>query len=134
MHARLLWHRAQRIDSSRLRNSGDSLVGYDMAATRATATDQTGDRSAGCTAAGCTLRITVWLEVRILPGPPGSLSNRKISVRLTKGPQLAGSDVAVSASAETCSGVRAIMRELSLGRGNPVSRKRRPLQAEIRFE
>src|SRR3981081_3694450 len=44
--------------------------------------------------------ITVWLEVRILPGPPRSLSNRKISQRLVKGPQLAGFDVGVLASAE----------------------------------
>src|SRR5262249_2836901 len=90
MHARLLWHRAQRIDSSRLRNSGDSLVGYDMAATRATATDQTGDRSAGCTAAGCTLRITVWLEVRVLPGPPGSPRIGEISWPRANSPELAG--------------------------------------------
>ena len=35
--------------------------------------------------------ITVWLEVRVLPGPPRTLSNCEISRRRPKGPQLAGS-------------------------------------------
>ena len=73
--------------------------------------------------------ITFWLKVRILPSPPGSLSNRNTSVRLTKGPQLAGSDLTVLVSAETFSRARAILGKFVSGPGNPVSRKRRPLQA-----
>ena len=63
--------------------------------------------------------ITVWLEVRVLPGPPRTLSNREISLRLPKGPQLAGSDVGVSVSVETISGQEAILGELSLALGIP---------------
>ena len=44
--------------------------------------------------------ISLWFEVRVLPSPPRSLSNRKISQRLVKGPQLAGFDVGVLVSAE----------------------------------
>jgi hypothetical protein len=36
------------------------------------------------------LRITVWLEVRILPGPPGSRPIAEISWRLANSPELAG--------------------------------------------
>jgi len=63
--------------------------------------------------------ITVWLEVRILPGPPRSLSNRKISLRLAKGPQLAGFDVGGSVSAETFSRPEPILGHLSLRGGIP---------------
>ena len=51
----------------------------------------------------------VWLEVRILPAPPRTFSNRKISLRLAKGPQLAGFDAGVSVSEETFSGLEAIL-------------------------
>ena len=61
----------------------------------------------------------VWFEVRILPAPPRTLSNREISPRLPKGPQLAGSDVGVSVSVETFSGLEAILGELSLALGIP---------------
>ena len=53
--------------------------------------------------------ITVWLEVRILAGPPRTLSNLKISQRLAKRPQLAGFDVGISVSAETFFGLEAIL-------------------------
>jgi hypothetical protein len=53
--------------------------------------------------------IIVWLEVRILPAPPRTLSNWKISQRLAKGPQLAGFDVGISVSAETFFGLEAIL-------------------------
>ena len=73
--------------------------------------------------------ITVWLEVRILAGPPRTLSNLKISQRLAKRPQLAGFDVGVS-------GLRGDFfpsgGDLGLSvsaRGNPVSRKPRPSSA-----
>ena len=45
--------------------------------------------------------------------------NREISPRLPKGPQLAGSDVGVSVSVETFSGLEAILGELSLALGIP---------------
>jgi hypothetical protein len=63
--------------------------------------------------------ITVCLEVRILPGPPRSLSNRKISLRLAKGPQLAGFDVGGPVSAETFSRPEPILGHLSLRGGIP---------------
>ena len=51
--------------------------------------------------------------------PPRTLSNLKISLRLAKGPELAGFDVGVSVSAETFSGLEAILGQLSLGGGIP---------------
>src|SRR6478735_2138654 len=68
--------------------------------------------------------ITVWLEVRILPGPPRSPSNLQISRRRPKSPQLARSCDWVSVSAETVSGLKAILGGLSLGRGIPFPRCR----------
>ena len=50
--------------------------------------------------------ITVWLEVRVLPGPPRSLSNLQFSWRRPRSPQLAGSCACVSVSAETVSGLK----------------------------
>jgi hypothetical protein len=64
-----------------------------------------------------------WLVVRILPTPPRSLSNRKISLRLAKGPQLAGFDVGGSVSAETLFPPGADFGPSVSARGNPVSRK-----------
>jgi hypothetical protein len=68
--------------------------------------------------------ITVWLEVRVLPSPPRSPSNLQISRRRPKSPQLAGSCGWVSVSAETVSGLKAILGGLSLGRGIPFPRCR----------
>jgi len=45
--------------------------------------------------------ITLWLEVRVLPAPPRTLSNREISRRWPRSPQLAGFCGCVSVSAET---------------------------------
>src|SRR4030081_2400889 len=53
--------------------------------------------------------ITVWLEVRVLPGPPRTLPNREISRRRPRSPQLAGSCGCVSVSAETVSGLNVIL-------------------------
>ena len=61
--------------------------------------------------------ITVWLEVRVLPSPPRSLPNREISQRLPTSPQLAGFSGCVWVSAETVSGLNAILGVVSLGRG-----------------
>src|SRR5215208_440632 len=58
--------------------------------------------------------ITVWLEVRVLPGPPRTLSNLGISRFAQNGPELAGFAVAALVSAETNSGVDVISAELSL--------------------
>ena len=55
----------------------------------------------------------------LLPGPPRSLSNRKISLRLAKGPQLAGFDVGGSISSETFSRPEPILGHLSLRGGIP---------------
>ena len=68
--------------------------------------------------------ITVWLEVRVLPGPPRILSNREISRRRPRSPQLAGFCGCVSVSADTVSGLKAILGRLSLGRGIPFPRCR----------
>ena len=54
-----------------------------------------------------------------LPGPPRSLSNRKMPLRLAKGPQLAGFDVGGSVSAETFSRPEPILGHLSLRGGIP---------------
>ena len=53
------------------------------------------------------------VRVRLRP-PPRTLSNRDISPRLSKSPQLAGSDVGIAVSAETNSGLDGILAELSL--------------------
>ena len=53
------------------------------------------------------------------PGPTTSFSNRKISLRLAKGPQLAGFDVGGSVSAETFSRPEPILGHLSLRGGIP---------------
>jgi hypothetical protein len=68
--------------------------------------------------------IMIWLEVRILPGPPRILSNREISRRRPRSPQLAGFCGCVSVSADTVSGLKAILGRLSLGRGIPFPRCR----------
>jgi hypothetical protein len=72
------------------------------------------------------VRITVWLEFRILPAPPRSLSNLQSSRRLAKGPQLAGFDVGVLVSAETFFRLGGDSELVVSAGGNPVSRKRRP--------
>jgi hypothetical protein len=46
-----------------------------------------------------------WLVVRILPTPPRTLSNLRISRFAPKGPELAGCAVGAVVSAETNSGV-----------------------------
>jgi hypothetical protein len=51
-------------------------------------------------------------------------ANRKISRRRPRSPQLAGSCGCVSVSAETVSGLKAILGGLSLGRGIPFPRCR----------
>jgi hypothetical protein len=58
--------------------------------------------------------IIVWLQVRILPAPPRTLSNLGISRFAPKGPELAGCAVGAVVSAETNSGVEEISAELSL--------------------
>jgi hypothetical protein len=58
--------------------------------------------------------ITVWLEVRVLPSPPGSLALAEISWRLPNSRELAGSAVPVPVSAETNDGYRSVLAELSL--------------------
>jgi hypothetical protein len=58
--------------------------------------------------------ITVWLEVRILPGPPGSPTLGEISWLLPNGPELAGSAARVRVSAETNDTEQAFSAELSL--------------------
>ena len=69
-------------------------------------------------------RIIVWLVVRVLSAPPRSLSNRRISRRRPKSPQLAGCCGCVSVSTETVSGLNLILGGLSLGRGIPFPRCR----------
>jgi hypothetical protein len=54
-----------------------------------------------------------------LVGGSNPPSHREVSLRLPKGPQLAGSDVGVSVSVETFSGLEAILGELSLALGIP---------------
>jgi hypothetical protein len=76
----------------------------------------------------------IWSVVRILPAPPRIPANREISPRLPKGPQLAGSDVGVSVSVETFSGLEAILGELSLALGIPFPGNGDPSSAETRFE
>ena len=61
--------------------------------------------------------IMIWLEVQILPVPPRSRLNQKISRRRPRSPQFAGFCGCVSVSAETVSGLNAILGVLSLGRG-----------------
>jgi hypothetical protein len=56
----------------------------------------------------------VWLEVRILPGPPRSHPLDEISWLLPNGPELAGSAVRILVSAETNDGHRAVLADLSL--------------------
>jgi hypothetical protein len=68
--------------------------------------------------------IIVWWAVRILSGPPRSLSNLQISRRRPRRSQLAGSCGCLSVSAETFSGVKAILGGLALGRGIPFPRCR----------
>ena len=57
----------------------------------------------------------VWLEVRILPAPPGSSTLGEISWLLPNGPELAGSAARVRVSAETNDTEQAFSAELSLG-------------------
>jgi hypothetical protein len=59
----------------------------------------------------------VWLEVRVLPSSPRILSNREISRRRPRSPQLVGFCGCVSVSADAVSGLNAILGGLSLGRG-----------------
>ena len=56
--------------------------------------------------------------------PPRILSNREISRRRPRSPQLAGFCGCVSVSADTVSGLKAILGRLSLGRGIPFPRCR----------
>jgi hypothetical protein len=68
--------------------------------------------------------IIVWWAVRIPSGPPRILSNREISRRRPRSPQLAGFCGCVSVSADTVSGLKAILGVLSLGGGIPFPRCR----------
>ena len=63
------------------------------------------------------------MEVRVLPGPPRSLSNRKISLRLAKGPQLAGFDVRRFGLRGDFFPPGADFGPSVSARGNPVSRQ-----------
>jgi hypothetical protein len=63
--------------------------------------------------------ITVWFEVRVLPGPPRILANAEISWQPPNGPQLAGIAAGGSVSAETNSVHEGISGELSLALGIP---------------
>ena len=67
--------------------------------------------------------ITVWLEVRVFPSPPRTLSNLGISRFAPKGPELAGGAVGAVISAETNSGMEEISAELPLAlkSGCPVT-------------
>ena len=65
------------------------------------------------------LLITVWLEVRVLRGPPHILANAEISWQPPNGPQLAGIAAGGSVSAETNSVHEGISGELSLALGIP---------------
>src|ERR1700759_5682092 len=68
------------------------------------------------------LLITVWLEVRVLPGPPRTHSNWEVSQRLANSPQLAGFCVGVSVSPDTVLATWAISAGLSLAPQIPVPR------------
>jgi hypothetical protein len=68
--------------------------------------------------------LRAWHAVRVLSGPPLTLPNRKISRSRPRSPQMAGSCGCVSVSAETVSGLKAILGGLSLGRGIPFPRCR----------
>src|SRR3954452_20173820 len=68
--------------------------------------------------------LGAWHAVRILSGPPRTRPNREISRRRPRSPQLAGICGCVSVSAETVSGLKAILGGLSLGRGIPFPRCR----------
>jgi hypothetical protein len=57
----------------------------------------------------------VWLEVRVLPGPPRSLAFAEISWRLANNRELAGSAARVRVSAATNDSEQAFSAELSLG-------------------
>ena len=72
--------------------------------------------------------ITVWLEVRILPGPPGSLALSEISRLLPNCPELAGSAVRAPVSAETVDGSRAVLAELSLAQESRFPETKDPLR------
>jgi hypothetical protein len=58
--------------------------------------------------------LRAWHAVRVLSGPPRTLSNLGISRFAPKGPELAGCPVSAVVSAETNSGVEEISAELSL--------------------
>ena len=68
--------------------------------------------------------ITVWLEVRVLPSPPRSLSNLQIAGDGHRSPQLAGFCGCVSVWTETVSDLNLVLDGLSLGRGIPFPRCR----------
>jgi hypothetical protein len=81
----------------------------------------------------------VWLEVRVLPAPPRSLSFAEISSRLANSRELAGSAARVRVSAETNYSEQAFSTELSLGSEFrfpalkiPISWRRRQREASIR--
>ncbi len=78
--------------------------------------------------------IIVWLEVRVLPAPPRTLSNREISSRLRKGPPIGGLRRRRFALRGDLFRPGGIFRRVVSGPQNPVSRKRRPSSAETRFE
>ena len=80
--------------------------------------------AAGASSPAARSGIMSWEMVRVLSAPPRTLSNREISRRRPRSPQLAGSCGCVSVSAETVSGLKAILGGLSLGRGIPFPRCR----------
>ena len=71
----------------------------------------------GAVLVGGSIGLRAWHAVRVLSGPPRILPNREISRRLPRSPQLAGFCGCVLVSAETVSGLNAILGVLSLGRG-----------------
>jgi hypothetical protein len=62
--------------------------------------------------------ITVWLEVRILPGPPGSPRIAEISRRLANSPELAGMSWSRLVSETVATGAGRYFGPLSLARKN----------------
>ena len=76
--------------------------------------------------------ITAWLEVRVLPGPPRTLSKSEIACTLANAPQLAGPIEGWRLCAESFLHSGYFGRIVS-GRRKPVSRKRRLSLAETRF-
>src|SRR2546430_13744609 len=75
----------------------------------------------------------VWLEVRILSGPPRSRLLPEISSRCTKGPELTGICATVRSQRRHHYSRQVIAAHSSLAPKSSFP-KRRPREAEIRFE